>query len=344
MKFDKIATILMLTLIIAGAAFYFSDQEMEKVEDRDGGVVFLSGLMSKINQVAQVIVTEEQSSTHLKLKDNRWIVEEKAGYDAEFSKVKKLLLGLAELKTIEPKTSKPENYGRLGVQNVGDDGEVSSRQVQLLDKADNVLYTLIVGKSKTSSVPGAGATYVRRLNEAESWLVNGEIDIPDSQIDWLNKAIINLSASRIQSIEITQPDKSQLLISKKEKADKNYHVENLPDKAELKSENVANSIANALQNLSFDEVLSRGTFQADDKKITQVVFKTFDGLQLMAQLSIRDDKNFLWFDTKTTSDDEKITQESSDLNAKFALWVYEISSAKASTFQKKLEELLKTEG
>jgi len=344
MKFDKIATILMLTLIIAGAAFYFSDQEMEKVEDREGGVVFLSGLMNKINQVAHVVVTEGQSSTHLKLKNDRWIVEEKAGYDAEFSKVKQLLLGLAELKTIEAKTSKPENYGRLGVQNVGDDGEVKSRQVQLLDKADNVLYTLIVGKSKASNVPGASANYVRRLNEAKSWLVNGKIDVPVSQTDWLDKAIINISASRIKSVEITQPDKSQLLISKKEKADKNYSVENLPAKAELQSESVANSTANILQNLSFDDVLSRGTFQADDKQITRVTFKTFDGLQLMAQLNVKDDKNYLWFDTKTTSDDEKITKESSELNAKFALWVYEISTAKATTFQKKLEDLLKTEG
>lgn len=334
----------MLTLIIAGAAFYFSGQEMKKVEDREGGVVFLSGLMGKINQVAQVVVTEGQSATHLKLKDDRWIVEEKAGYEAEFSKVKKLLLGLAELKTIESKTSRPENYGRLGVQNVGEDGEVKSRQIQLLDKADNVLHTLIVGKSKASNVRGVTATYVRRLNEAQSWLVNGQIEMPSSQTDWLNKNIINLSASRIQSVEITQPDKSQLLISKKAKEDKNYVVENLPAKAELKSESVANSIANALQSLSFDEVLNRSTFKADNAQITRVVFKTFDGLELTAQLNIKDDKYYLWFDTKTSSDDEKIVKESSDLNAKFALWVYEISSAKASVFQKKLEDLLKTEG
>lgn len=335
--------ILMLTLLIGGGAFYFSSQEMEKVEDREGGVVFLSGLMGKINNVAQVVVREDQSVTHLKLKDDRWVVEEKAGYDAEFSKVKKLLLGLAELKTIEPKTSKPENYGRLGVQGVGESGDVASRQIELLDKAENVLNTLIVGKSKTSSAPGAAATYVRRSNEAKSWLVSGEIDIPVSQTDWLNKNIINLSSSRIQSVEINQPDKSQLLISKKDKADKNYSVENLPAKAELQSESVANSIASVLQNLSFDEVFKRATFQADDAQITRVIFKTFDGLQLTVQLNVKDEKYYLWFDTKALSEDEKIVKESSDLNAKFALWVYEIAKAKASTFQKKLEDLLKAE-
>ena len=335
--------ILMLTLLIGGGAFYFSSQEMEKVEDREGGVVFLSGLMGKINNVAQVVVREDQSVTHLKLKDDRWVVEEKAGYDAEFSKVKKLLLGLAELKTIEPKTSKPENYGRLGVQGVGESGDIASRQIELLDKADNVLNTLIVGKSKTSSAPGAAATYVRRSNEAKSWLVSGEIDIPVSQTDWLNKNIINLSSSRIQSVEINQLDKSQLLISKKDKADKNYSVENLPAKAELQSESVANSIASVLQNLSFDEVFKRATFQADDAQITRVIFKTFDGLQLTVQLNVKDEKYYLWFDTKALSEDEKIVKESSDLNAKFALWVYEIAKAKASTFQKKLEDLLKAE-
>jgi len=344
MKFDKIATILLLTLLIAGAAFYFSGQEMEKVEDTEGGVVFLPGLLSKINQVAQVAVTEKQTSTHLMLKDDRWIVQEKAGYDAEFSKVKELLLGLADLKTIESKTSKPENYGRLGVQNVGDDGDVDSRQIQLLDKADNVMANLIVGKSKGSSVPGTSSIYVRRFNEAKSWLVNGKINIPNSQVDWLNKNIINLNASRIQSVEIQHPDDSQLLISKKDKADKNYSVSNLPEKAELKSESVANSIASVLQNLSFDEVLNRGKFQTDNAEITQVIFKTFNGLQLNAQLISKDEKNYLWLDTKTTSSDESVLKESGDLNAKFALWVYEISSSKATSFQKKLEDLLKTEG
>jgi len=343
MKLDKLALVFMLTLLIGGAAFYFSGQQSEKVEDQESGVVFLPGLMNKINQVTQVVITDEKASTHLTLKEDQWVVEEKAGYGADFSKVKSLLLGLVDLKTVESKTSKPENYGRLGVQDIGQPGEESPSKLTLLDKADNVMHTLIVGKSKSAKGPSSkGAVYVRKQNETQSWLVSGKIDLPAKQTDWLDKTIIDLPASRIQSVTIVQSDGSKLSVSKNEKTDKNYTVEDLPPKAELKSESVANSLANALQKLSFEDVLNRGKFKIDEKTIVETTFKTYDDLQITAKVSEKDDKHYLWFDTKTTSSEQKLVDESSQLNSNFALWVYEIQSFKAESFKKKLEDLIKT--
>jgi len=303
-------------------------------------------LMGKVNQVAKVVVTDSNGKTHLLKQGDRWLVKEQSGYDAEFTKVKKLLLGLADLETIESKTSKPENYGRLGVQAVGEAGEVASKQIQLFDKADNLMHTLIVGKAKSLRTAGGptskGAIYVRQPNDEQSWLVSGKIELPDTQTEWLNKSIIDLKASRVQAVNIQHADKDTLSISKKAKADENYAVDNFPEKAELKSSSAANQIAALLQNLTFDEVLKRGGFEADDKKITDITFDTFDGLKIMTKLIEKEGKHYIWFDAKAESDDDAIKQESSKLNTNFALWVYQISETNANKFKKKLEDLIKT--
>ncbi len=344
MKLDKIAGILMLTLFIGLGAFYFSDQASDKVSDQDGGTIFLPGLMAKINQVAQIELTDKNGLTHLVSQKDRWVVQEKSGYDAEFSKIKTLLLGLAELKTIEPKTAKPENYGRLGVQDAGEPGEVDSKQIRLLDKAGNVLYTLIIGKSKPSRTSAAqSAFYVRQLGEAKSWLVSGRIEIAATQTDWLDTQIIDIAPSRIQSIEIQRPDHGVLKISKTAITNENFAVESLPVNARLKSNSAVNTVANMLQNLTFEDVLSRGTFQANEADITRVVVETFDGLQLTAKLLDKEEKHYLWFDLKNNSENEKVAKESKILNAKFPLWVYEIQSFKADMFKKTLVDLLQTD-
>lgn len=334
----------MLTLAFGLGAFYFSGQQKEKITDQDANRVFLPGLMNKINDVAQIIISEKDRVTHLSLKNQRWIVEEKAGYQAEFSKIKTLLLGLAELKTIEAKTAKAENYGRLGVQAVGEPGEANSKQVQLLNKAGSQLYTIIVGKRKETRIPGGKpSVYVRESGKAKSWLVSGKIAIPSSQADWLNKKIININPSEIQSIKILQADDSQLVVSKQAKSDSHYSIENLPANAKLKSEGVADSLANTLQNLSFEDVLKRSAFQANEEQTVHISYKTFDGLVLHAKLLEKDGKHFLWFDVKTSSTDDAIVKKSNDLNANFALWVYEIPAYKAETLNKKLEDLIKAE-
>jgi len=342
MRLDKFANIFLLTIIIGGGALYLFNEQEQQVADQDAGHVYLTNLANKINQVNQVVISESDKTTHLLLKNDTWGVVEKDGYPADFSKVKQLILTLSDMKTVESKTSKAENYGRLGVQTVGDKGDEESRQIQLLDKAGNVIETVIIGKKRISKSPGSGASlYVRKATEQQSWLVTGDIVLPRSQKDWLNAAVINIEDSRIQSVKIRHTDKTELAIAKKDKTDKHFSVENLSEKIELKSESVADSIANVLQNLTLNDAAARGKFKIADDAITHVDFMTFDELVIMAKLAKKDDKQYIWFDTKTNSDDENTKAESQKLNETFALWVYEIPEFKAKEMAKKIDDLIK---
>lgn len=342
MRLDKFANIFLLTIIIGGGAVYLFNQQEQQIADQDAGHVYLTSLANRINDVSQLIITESNQTTHLQLKNDTWGVTEKDGYPADFSKVKQLILTLSDMKTVESKTSKPENYGRLGVQAVGEQGEEDSKEIKLLDKAGNVIESVIIGKKRLSKTPGSGASiYVRKSNDTESWLVTGNIALPQSHKDWLNRAVININSSRVQAVKVHHTDNTVLSISKKDKTDKHFSVDDLPAQVQLKSESITDSIASSLQNVTLDDVNARGKFKIADNVIAKVEFKTFDDLVIMAKLAKKDDKQYIWFDTKTGSDDENIKAESQKLNEVFALWVYQIPEFKAKEIVKKIDDMIK---
>lgn len=341
MTLDKVIGILLLTLSIALGVFYFSDKATENVSDKEAGRVFLTGMMGKINQISEIVITENTSKTHLNLKGGHWVVDEKSGYVADFSKVKTLLLGLAELKTIEPKTAKPENYGKLGVQGAHILGSSVSKQIDLLDKAGNLQYSLIVGKEKPARSPsGLAAIYVRKPTEAKAWLVSGKLQLPRKQTEWLDHKIIDIPPQEIMSVEVNQPGQDLLRVSKNKASDKNFVVEGLPLNAVMKSESEANSLSGALQNLMFIDVLPRGKFQANVKDITTVTFQTFDGWRLAAKLLEKDGKSFVWFDVIRDAKSENPSIQRAALTALFPLWVYEIHVSNVNVFVKTLSDLI----
>lgn len=344
MRLDKFALVVMLTLIIGGAAFYLSKEESEQREDQDAGIVFLNTLSQKLNDVAAVKILETDKETNLKFQGEQWSLQEKNNYPADFSKVKKMLLDLSQFKTIESKTSKPESYGRLGVQNIGEPGDAASQQIELFDKAGNKIESVIIGKSKESRVPGSqAALYVRKSNDAKSWLVSGALRLPTSYEDWLDKNIVDIKADRVKSVSITHPDSSKVLIAKDSNEDKNYKVLNLPDNAKLKSDSIANSLASGLQSLTFVDITPRTGFNMGDAKPTVIEFETFDGIGITVKAIEKDDKHYFLFDSQAKVDDDKARQEAVRMGSHFAKWVYEVAEFKATSLKKTLDDLIAKE-
>ena len=341
MKASKLILILALAILIGGGAIYMFNQQEQAVVDQEFGQPFLAGLSNKINDVSRVVVQDDSMTVNLIKADDGWVVEEKSGYAADFSKVKQLLVTLAEMETIESKTSRPESYGRLGVQGVGVQGDESSKQIKLLDKADNMLYSVIVGKAKQATGQGAkSALYVRQDNEETSWLVTGAVRPPFTLNDWLDKSIIDLKRSRIQSVVIKHADNTNLTIARANKEATDFAIEDQPDGTKVKSISTVNNIAGGLQNLTLDDVFVRGKFEIDEKEINTAEFKTFDDLLVTAKLAKKDEANYIWFDVKTLGDDEAIRTEAQELNRNFALWVYQIPDFKATNMLKQMNDLI----
>src|SRR5690349_2931214 len=87
--------------------------------DPQTGHQVLPDLAQRLGDVARVTLVHGADKTTLVRNDDHWGIEEKSGYPADAAKLHQMLLGLAELQYVEPKTRKPEFYPRLEVEDPG---------------------------------------------------------------------------------------------------------------------------------------------------------------------------------------------------------------------------------
>ena len=157
----------------------------------------------------------------LKKQGESWTVSERDNYPADESKVRKLLIAIADAKVFEEKTSNPESYATLGVEDTKGAGATSLR-IELVGPPKPV--NLIVGKQGV----GARSNYVRRAGEPQSWLINATIDTSATPEAWLRKDIIDVSADRMQSAKVETKGAKPYTAAKGTRADTDFAVEGLP--------------------------------------------------------------------------------------------------------------------
>lgn len=248
----------------------------------------LKGSLNEVNTV-RIFTGGNRQAVQIARKDAEWVVTERNEYPADAAKVRKLLLNLADAKIQEEKTSNPENYATLGVEDVTAEN-ASGVRIEIAGAAPTV--DLIVGKQG----PGLESQYVRRASEAQSWLIDSDLDTSSSPTDWLAKSVLDVSADRIQSARVESAGAKPYTAAKRSRVDADFAVEGLPKGKKLSSPSAANTLATALAGLTLSDVQVADTFKeaATDK----AVYQTFDGLVVELQGWSRDDKRYVAFQSR----------------------------------------------
>jgi hypothetical protein len=261
----------------------------------------------------RIFTAGDQLAVEIARKDDAWQVTQRNGYPAAEAKLRKLLLSIADAEIREEKTSNPENYASLGVEDVSDAAATGIRvEVSGLEPPIN----LIVGKQG----PGVDSQYVRRAGEAQSWLVDARVDKLSKPQDWLNSSIVDIRADRVQSAEISTKDAKPYSAVKNSRTDANFTIEKLPKGKELSSPSAPNSLASALTALSLSDV--KPASEMTEKPDVHATYRTFDGLVLELDGWTGEDKRFIaasaQYDAalaerfKVPSEDKEATKPSGD--------------------------------
>lgn len=360
-------------LAAAGATLALRERESAVTNARETGR-FFPELIDSINDVASVRVRTADGAFTLERADDGWAVAEKGGYPAEAEPVRKLLIGVAELHTVEPKTDDPERHAKLGVEDVDRD-EATSKEVVLRDAAGEELAALVVGNRRaTQGARRVRQLYVRRVGDDQSWLVEGEVDVQPSEGDWLQKEIYSIPQSRIQSIEVEHADGEVLRVRKESKDDAGFAVLDLEEGQELRFPTVANPMAGGVSSLKLDDVQPADAVDVEEGWLSRTTVRTFDGLVLRATLKDLDGLSYATFAASyepppgppapepapeaTDGEDaegsepiaevqalgpspEEVQAEADELNARVAGWVYVIPQYDRTTMTKRVADLLK---
>ena len=310
-------------------------------------------LAGKIQDVATVEIKSGEHSTVLAAKGDQWVLKNRGGYPAFFSRIKPLVIAISKLEIREAKTANPDLYSRLQVEEVSAE-KAKSKLVTLSDAEGTTLASLLIGKERVNRADGStNSLYVRKAGEEQSYLVKGALMLSADPADWLENSLIDLSSDRLKSIMIGHDDGNAVRAIRDGKDIEDYQLQNLPEGFKIKSQTTINSLATAVEELRFDDVNSDKKFKWPNEVLT-TVYETFDGLAVKVKSAMTDDKVWAEFSFEFIGDEESpelveskklsVEEQVKMLNSKTKGWVYALPSYKGRMLTRSLSDLIIEKG
>lgn len=299
----------------------------------------LPEVAQRIADVGRVTLVHGGAKTTLLRRGDSWVVEEKGDYPANDAKVGQVLLGLAELSFVEPKTKKADLYSRLEVEDA-DKKDAKSTLVTVADAKGSLLGELIAGKRRVDQLGGGNdGIYVRKPGDAQSWLARGTLDVAGDTPQWLDKKLMDLPQAKVKDATLTAADGGTLAFKRDKPEDKFALSSPPPAGKKLKSEDALDTPAGVLGGLELADVRPAKDFTFPKEGVAQARYESFDGLTVTVSLVQQDGKDWARIAASGTGDAQK---QADALNAKLAPWVFALESYKAKMLETKLDDVLET--
>ena len=289
MKSTKNLIILAGVALVFIVAALFSEPTNQTISG-SGDKVFPE-LMQKVNDVTYIKIQNQGKAITLTRNEDFWTVKENDGYPASLGKIRELLLGVANLERVEPKTKKPENYARIGLQDPGDGSK--STQITLIAGQEKKLADVIIGDSKPAKGDESQSSYyIRALDDPQSWLANGKLPNQWDPKNWLDSDIIVMKRDRIQQVKVTHEDGEVVYIHRDKPDTRDFILESLKEGEQVTAPYEVNNVATTFTTMRFDDVKSKTSAELPDKPVYTAELTTFDGMTVTFEPYKKDDKHW----------------------------------------------------
>jgi hypothetical protein len=259
-------TLAAVAAILLGAGVWLSVHRSSQESFVSGGALF-TDLQPALGDIDEIRLSKgDGSRTTLKRGPDGWSVVER-NYPADAARVRELALNLAAMKVIEPKTSDPANYPKLGVE-ASDSPTATSTLVELV--AGKKTWSLLVGKGAEGR-----AVYVRKPAEKTSALAQPSVSVDPDQKRWVDRQITDLPGTEVQQIAVKPANGPAYLLTRTKRGDDDLVLSPVPKGRKAASPMSINGQAEALAAFNFDDVhpLESPPLAATDHS----TWRTFDG-------------------------------------------------------------------
>lgn len=359
MRSRALLILIVLTVVVAVAAV---------MARRDGNDVAGAGeplfptLLDDINDVTTVVGVGAGETVTLIRDGNRWLVSEKHDFPADQETARQLVLGMARLTRIEPKTSNPDLYARIGLDDIhAEDG--NAVQYSFKNAGGDTLAEIIVGNSRLGRAdPQSNEYFVREPDTAQSWLVQGKLPDTIGVIEWLDSSVLSIERDRVRQVTVWHPDGNVVTVRKNNPSQQSFELRDLPEDAEPESEWKLNDLGRSLASLDMQDVVPATQSSVGDDGL-KVEMTTFDGLRVvlrsveidertLARLEASFDESlvapeFLPGGDKAEGESETllgadmVQKEVEGLNAEWRNWIYVLPDYRAKYMAVKKQDLIK---
>ena len=295
--------------------------------------------------VAKIIIRDADNGfTLIRGDGGQWTAPDKFDYSVDRDKVRNLVVKMADMQLIEPKTARPDLYHRLEVGDL-DAADAQSRYVRLESKDGTVLAEALFGKTVNHKTgPANTGIYLRPVGSERAWLVSSDLAIDTEPNKWLDSTIVDLASGVVRRVAVRPQASRPYAIERKEGED-DFHVVDLPDDVAIKQNDV-NRIGSEFASLTFEDVKPKDQMSWPEAADTAKL-ETFDNLGIEARLAKVEDKTWIQMsasylgDEADDSEDAKAArQRAADINQRVGKWVYQIPDYAADRLRRPLDELL----
>lgn len=345
--------LLLVTVVVAVVAFLYRDQS---VQTALSGEPLFPDLLGGINDTAEFTLQSGGASTTFKPKDGQWGIVQRGGYPADQEGVRKLLLGLAQLKRVESKTSNPDRYEEIGLEDP-DAEDSSAVRITVTDAAGSKSADVIVGDRKLGRGEQAlEQLFVRLPDDPQSWLVEGSLPDRTDLSEWLDIEILTLEDDRIRQVRISRPDGEKWVVSRGDASQPNYALEGLGEDETMKPSYEVNSVATTFAELELDDVQKLEEGKEYPEPQLTATMETFDGLVVSMAILELDGKRLARLnaerqpvevvdsesETEAKPDDsaKSPADEAAALNERWQGWLFEVAEYQLDAIAKRRSDLL----
>ena len=302
---------------------------------------FFPGLERHIREAARIHVESKSGGAFdvAFIPEKGWVLPGRSDFLASFDLVRRTLVGLATLQTIEPKTARADWLHYIGLDGppAGDGIAITVR-----DDRGHVLASLISGKSEDigDSLGGTGL-FVRRPNENQSWLARSVFDPRASLSDWIEKTVLDVDRARIQEVDVDPAASASFTVRRDKPSDPDFKLSPVPAGKSVSDPTVPDGVASAITGFGFDDVRpSRELDFSNQSTTARLVTKTFDGLKVT--LNVQRQGSDYWAVVAADAFRPDAAKEAAAINAHASGWAYKLPAYKGQLIMTTLDSLLKT--
>ncbi|MEQ8230018.1 MAG: DUF4340 domain-containing protein [Rhodospirillales bacterium] len=321
------------------------------------GDPIVPGLIDTVNEVATVriesaeggVLTFQRQADQSQSGEDKagWGIVERAMYPVKANLVNAMVLKVAELSYLAPKTANPDLYPRLQLGSTTEEGS-HAVSLRLAAKDGRPLADMIVGLSR-STLEGSsqGGTYFRLPGDDQTWLAKGALEIGKLISEWIETDIFDIKTQRIRRVQIDHHDGEKVVIFKDQEKDLDFILEGIPDGKKVKSPFSVNGVASSIDEYKIMDVARRDAHPIDPAKATRAVYETFDGMTVTALIQVPDqdatgDDAQYWVALDITGAEG--SDEADGLRARTQPWVFRISDFRYTSIAKRMDDLVEDAG
>ena len=326
------------------------------------------------NEISAITIKGPEISVLLAKKLDRWVVENRFHYPADFSKIADFVRKLKQAKIGRQFQSSEATLQRLSLKSPDDTGAGKAgkgTKILLKDESGKLLASLLLGKPRESGAERSfpDGHYVTLDNDPTIYLIDTHFaHLQKEPSAWLDKALLKVEANEVKKISSLSADEGKIHYTFV-RAEKGNDLESsvLPANKKV-DKSVLNRLARSLSSLSMEDVIdpSDDSVSIDLKKSNKVEYHLFNGMiysvypgkacpedgqcylkvEVDYQKPSAEEKPAA--DEKASNDEktspektsEEIDLEAKQLNKRLSPWTYVISKWQHDSFITDLDKLL----